>query len=200
LGENWQFPGSFAPRSLVNFGAMTDRTDTLGITPDDKDWTWVLARPCPECGLDVRTVDRGAVADRLRDTAARWLPVLRRAAVSRRPDPATWSPLEYGCHVRDTFLRFDQRLQLMLTEHDPLFDNWDQDRTAVEGRYGEQDPATVATDLLAAGEQVAGRFAGVRGAEWERPGRRGGGSSFTVESLGRYLLHDPIHHLYDVAR
>jgi hypothetical protein len=22
------------------------------IIPDTKDWTWVLDRPCPECGLD----------------------------------------------------------------------------------------------------------------------------------------------------
>ena len=27
------------------------------ITPDDKDWTWVLERPCPECGFDTRTID-----------------------------------------------------------------------------------------------------------------------------------------------
>ena len=25
------------------------------------------------------------------------------------------------------------------------------------------------------------------------------GARFTVESFGRYLLHDPIHHLQDVA-
>ena len=25
----------------------------MTIQPDDKDWTWVLDRRCPECGLDV---------------------------------------------------------------------------------------------------------------------------------------------------
>jgi hypothetical protein len=129
----------------------------------------------------------------------KWLPVLRRPDVSRRPHPATWSPLEYACHVRDVFERFDQRLLLMLTEHNPQFPNWDQDQTAVEQRYSEQDPATVASDLVAAGEQLALRFEGVQGAQWQRPGRRGDGANFTVDTLARYLLHDPVHHLHDVS-
>ena len=28
----------------------------MPIVPDDKDWTWVLERPCPECGFDAATV------------------------------------------------------------------------------------------------------------------------------------------------
>jgi hypothetical protein len=34
---------------------------------------------------------------------------------------------------------------------------------------------------------------------WDRPGVRSNGSEFTVESLGRYHLHDVVHHLHDVA-
>ena len=32
-----------------------------------------------------------------------------------------------------------------------------------------------------------------------RPGRRSNGSVFTVETLGRYFLHDVLHHLHDVG-
>ena len=53
-------------------------------------------------------------------------------------------PLEYGAHVRDVHRKMAERLELMLTEDAPTFPNWDQDATAVEDRYGEQDPATVA--------------------------------------------------------
>ena len=28
------------------------------IEPDTKDWTWVLDRPCPECGFEASTRDR----------------------------------------------------------------------------------------------------------------------------------------------
>jgi hypothetical protein len=42
-------------------------------------------------------------------------------------------------------------------------------------------------------------FASVTGAQWERTGSRSDGAHFTVESFGRYFIHDPIHHLYDVT-
>ena len=35
--------------------------------------------------------------------------------------------------------------------------------------------------------------------EWQRPGRRSNGSAFTVDTLARYLLHDVVHHVHDVA-
>ncbi len=45
-------------------------------------------------------------------------------------------------------------------EDDPLFQNWDQDETAVNERYGEQDPATVVNAQLAiAADQFAQRVA-----------------------------------------
>ena len=31
------------------------------------------------------------------------------------------------------------------------------------------------------------------------PGRRSDGASFTVDSIGRYYLHDIEHHLWDVS-
>ena len=39
---------------------MTSAAD--GIVPDTKNWTWVLERPCPECGLDTREVAPEQVA------------------------------------------------------------------------------------------------------------------------------------------
>ncbi|MGK5499041.1 DinB family protein [Streptomyces sp. URMC 125] len=168
------------------------------ITPDTKNWTWVLERPCPECGLDTRPVRGGDVPALLRENAAAWLPVLERPGVRERPAPDVWSPLEYACHVRDVFRIFDERLRLMLTGDDPAFPDWDQDATAVAERYGEQDPRRVAGELSEAGEALAARLAAVAGEQWERTGTRSDGSRFTVESLARYMIHDPVHHLHDV--
>lgn len=176
---------------------MTSDSDAL--TPDTKDWTWVLERPCPECGLDVRSIAGRDVADRLRVNAARWPQVLSRPDAARRPDAATWSALEYGCHVRDVFRLYDRRLLLMLTEDDPLYPNWDQDETAIQDRYAEQEPAVVATELVTAGEHLASRFDGVRDEQWNRTGRRSDGAGFTIDTFSRYLLHDPVHHLHDVT-
>jgi hypothetical protein len=172
----------------------------MAIVPDTKDWTWVLERQCPECGYEAGTVGRDELPVRIRAAAATvGHELLGRSDVRQRPAPDVWSALEYGCHLRDVFRRFDRRLEQMLTEDDPRFENWDQDATAVELRYGEQDPATVATELERAADRVAERFAAVEGPQWTRPGRRSDGARFTVESLGRYLVHDAVHHVWDLT-
>jgi hypothetical protein len=169
------------------------------IEPDTKDWTWVLDRPCPECGLDVNAVPPEDVADRLRANAERWRRVLGRADVASRPEIGVWSALEYACHVRDVHRVFVSRVRAMLGTDDPLFDNWDQDEAAVQGRYGDQSPGQVADELAASADDVASAYARVEGSAWDRPGRRSNGSVFTIASLARYHLHDVEHHLADVA-
>jgi hypothetical protein len=171
----------------------------MTIVPDTKDWTWVLTRPCPECGFDTSSVSLADLPAMILANAVAWQYVLRAATVAARPAPGTWSPLEYGCHVRDVLRLYDYRLTLMLAQDDPLYPNWDQDETAVADRYGEQDPAVVAAGLAAAAETIAGRFAAVTGDQWPRKGRRGDGAQFTIETFARYFIHDPVHHLYDVT-
>jgi hypothetical protein len=173
--------------------------DASEIEPDVKDWTFVIADGCPECGYDPRSVERNAIGSRLRDTVDRWSAVLARSAASSRPRPQTWSPLEYGCHVRDVALVFGDRVRLMLTDDDARFLNWDQDQSAIEGRYGEQLPSVVAVEYAAAITAIAAVFDGVAPEQWQRRGLRSNGSAFTVESIGVYCLHDLEHHLYDVA-
>ncbi len=171
------------------------------ITPDTKDWTWVLERACPDCGLDTPAVVREDVAGLVRANAAAWVTVLAAedGELRRRPRPEVWSALEYACHVRDVFRIFDVRLSLMLAQDGPLFANWDQDETALAERYGEQDPKTVAADLAEAAEILAAGFEKVTGEQWQRTGNRSDGARFTIESFARYLIHDPLHHLYDVT-
>ncbi|HEY1644211.1 MAG TPA: DinB family protein [Streptosporangiaceae bacterium] len=132
--------------------------------------------------------------------AAAWPPVLTGPADARlRPAPGRWSALEYGCHVRDALRLYDERLQLMLARDEPLFANWDQDATAVAGSYGDQDPAAVAAELTAAAGVLAARFDAVTGDQWQRAGTRSDGARFTIETFGRYFIHDPVHHLWDVT-
>lgn len=170
----------------------------MTIIPDGKNWTWVLDRPCLDCGFDPAAAEFELIPTLVRANAARWSAVLERHDVAMRPNGHTWSALEYSAHVRDVFRIFRERLELMLAEDDPHFANWDQDETAVAERYNEQDPATVAADLTAAAAAVADAFAAVPVADRGRRGLRSDGSAFTVETLARYFVHDPIHHLHDV--
>jgi hypothetical protein len=170
------------------------------IVPDSKDWTWVLRRPCPECGFDTSAFPREEVPARLRANVAAWRELLAGPAdVRARPRPDMWSPLEYACHVRDVHRLYAYRLDLMLTQDDPAYPNWDQDETAVAERYGEQDPAVVSSQLAEAGEHLAAAFEAVHGDQWQRTGTRSDGAHFTVESFARYYLHDPVHHLHDAT-
>ena len=168
----------------------------MTIAPDSKDWTWVLEKPCPECGFDA--AGEHDVPQAVRRNAASWHDVPQRADVRDRPAPDVWSPLEYACHVRDVPRLYDERLVLMLERDDPLYADWDQDATAVEQRYAEQEPRTVAGELDGAARTVADRFAGLTHEQWSRGGRRSDGASFTVDSFSRYFLHDLVHHLRDV--
>lgn len=168
---------------------------------DDKDWTWVLERACPECGADVGSMTVGDVAELNLSCGASWAEVLRsHDSVSERPAPETWSPLEYGCHVRDVFRLFLERLELMLSEDDPMFANWNPNETQEAERYDLQDPNVVAGEIVEAATAIAERFAELSPEQLTRTGRRSDGASFTVESFARYEIHDPVHHLWDVTR
>lgn len=167
---------------------------------DDKDWTWVLDRPCPDCGADVGDLSITEIAALNRSNAAGWHDVLTSGGdPHKRPSDDVWSPLEYAAHVRDVFRLFAVRLDLMLTQDDPIFENWNPNVTAEAERYDLQDPVTVATELTDAAHLLADRFASLTPDQLDRPGRRSDGAEFSVLSFARYEIHDPLHHLWDVA-
>ncbi len=171
----------------------------MSIEPDTKDWTWVVDEPCAQCGFDPATVDPARLPDLLHDSTRGWYDALADADFAVRPAPHVWSRLEYACHVRDVHEIFARRVRRMLEEDDPTFESWDQDAVAVEARYDLQDPAEVGTELVERAAEAAALYASVTGDQWQRGGRRSDGSTFTVETIGRYHLHDVVHHLWDVS-
>lgn len=168
--------------------------------PDTKDWTWTIHEPCPQCGFDAGAVARDEIADLTVDYAGVLADAARGPRGAERPAPDVWSPTEYACHVRDLCALFVGRLARMLAENDPLFENWDQNATAVAAEYWKQRPGLVVGQLTAAADVIAAQFAAVRDDQWDRPGRRSNGSVFTVDTFARYFLHDLAHHVWDVRR
>jgi hypothetical protein len=167
--------------------------------PDDKDWTWVLREPCPDCGFDAHAISYDDVPSLARTAAGDLATALSGGNAAMRPAPGVWSALEYACHVEDVCATFSGRLHRMLTEDDPQFANWDQDATALERRYWEQDPVRTADALTAAADRIAASFSAVAPADQSRSGRRSDGAVFTVDTLARYFVHDLIHHVHDVT-
>jgi hypothetical protein len=168
----------------------------------ERDWLQVVTgETCDECGLAAAAVPADALPDRHRDVGARWARHLEETpveALRRHPAPGVWSPLEYGCHVRDVLAVFADRADQAVAEEHPRWGWWDQDAAVTEERYNAQDPRTVATALSANADRLAALLAGLDDAQRARTGERRDGEVFTVEGLGRFALHEAEHHLHDV--
>ena len=169
-------------------------------TPDDADWTWVLTRPCPDCGFDASGLSVDDVPAILRDAATRYAVRLAEPDARIRPSAGVWSPLEYSCHARDVCDVMRARLEQILDgggEQVP-FANWDQDKTAAQAQYWRADPAVVQHEVTSRFEAAATAYARPVGEQWEWPALRSNGSRFTARTLALYFVHDIRHHLWDV--
>ena len=170
----------------------------MALLPDTKDWTWVLERRCPECGFDATALSGNEVSAVLADNAVQWRIRMSADDVRLRKLEDVWSPLEYACHVRDVLALAQERILLMLNHEHPAFANWDQDATAIAARYELQDPDLVAQELLSRASELVELLDAIEPPSWSRSGVRSNGSIFTIDSFARYMLHDVVHHLYDV--
>jgi hypothetical protein len=165
-----------------------------------KDWTWTLTQRCDQCGLSAGEIKPEEFAERAFVAGEEWVQILRSSpAVTARPQPYVWSPLEYGAHVRDVYRIFDARLAQMLNEDTPTFSYWNQDETAIKERYSEQDPEVVADEIETAAQAFAARIQALEPAQYQRRAFRSDGKEFSVVTLIQYFLHDVIHHLWDVT-
>ncbi len=173
----------------------------------DRHWAQVQEEPCEECGFDPLGTDPadlpGAVrglSRRFRAPLTRFLPGEDPSVIVRaRPEPTTWSALEYTCHTRGALALFDRRIRLALEEDDPVLEWWDHEAAAVDEAYNAEDPVAAADGLAAAAEGLAATLASVPPDAWDRTARRGE-DRFTVVGMGRYALHEGHHHLLDVGR
>jgi S-DNA-T family DNA segregation ATPase FtsK/SpoIIIE len=165
---------------------------------------------CEECGFDAESLTPADTSTSLRAFARRYRAPLTRflpsedgdVIVRQRPDPSTWSALEYACHVRDVFDVYADRVQRALVEDTPTFESMGRDERAERDRYNEQDPGAVADQLADNAERLAARLDGIDANDWERtavnpypePATR------TLLWMARHVVHEGSHHLLDIGR
>lgn len=192
----------WSPYAVLMADMSSEASDPGPARPDTGDWTWVLTRPCPHCGFDADDVRHDGITEIVRDAGERYAAVLGRADVRTRPAPGVWSPLEYTCHARDVCDVMRGRLEQILAGDgvEPVhFANWDQDAAAIEGEYWRSGPEQVRPGVERAFEAAALAFDRPRREQWHWRGIRSNGSEFTAETLGKYFVHDLLHHLWDVG-
>jgi len=140
----------------------------------------------------------------MRSVGGSWRELLGRGAAVHRlsdDDQRTWTPLQYGCHVRDVCKMYEDRSRQMLKKRKPpTFTDWDYEAEVVKSDYAAQDPDKVAYELATNAGKYADLLDRVGGDEWDKQGVRADGSPLTVDSAARMALHDMSHHLWDARQ
>ena len=160
---------------------------------------------CDECGfeydLTAAAAAGPAIVDGVAEIAARLSD--EAADLRTRRSPETWSPLEYGCHVRDVLLVQRERVLAARRTYRPSFDPMGRDERVEHDGYADQRPADVVRQLHDAALLVANVLARVESAgDWERtvmynypePWER------SLRWVAAHTVHEVRHHLLDMDR
>ena len=170
-----------------------------------------LARP-----VDVRV-------DRLRATPAELAALVTgrpAAALSRRPDPGSWSATEIVCHLRDVEELFLVRFQTILADDDPLIltfgatpealARWgiggeighplDPDRWAEERQYARHDHAEALAAFVRRRREVIALLDGLTVAQWRRGGVHQARGRMTLDAWVASLAGHDDNHLDQIKR
>jgi imidazolonepropionase-like amidohydrolase len=143
-----------------------------------------------------------ALLEALRSLQERWRQQLGAASADlrSRPDPNTWSAIEYAAHTRDVTALHAYGVEQALTQDEPVFPPIRDDLAeAAAAAYADADPDEVLQALGVAAERLA-RLADDAGVEaWSR-GLTVGETRSDVRRLLEHALHDSQHHLDDVER
>ena len=161
--------------------------------------------PCDECGYDYESLGRSDILSVVPDLAAEHCRLLRSVPAEQlraHTRPGSWSPLEYGCHVRDMLRVQRERVLLAQTEQTPRFASMRRDERAIEEAYNEQDPLAVADEVAGAAGAFTQTMTALDDAGWARTGLYPWPSPEvrTVAWIGRRTVHELAHHLFDNRR
>jgi S-DNA-T family DNA segregation ATPase FtsK/SpoIIIE len=160
---------------------------------------------CDSCSFVYADLPVPDIAARLRLLAAQYpdrLALVDDPSLRARPEPETWSALEYTCHVRDVFRVQRERVALTLTVEVPEYVPMGRDERVVDDHYNEQVLTIVLADLVVAADDLATAFEALDDDQWLRTGiynwpER---AERSLEWLGRHTTHEAMHHLRDIDR
>jgi hypothetical protein len=155
---------------------------------------------CPGCGFSYPGTSLEAARDALGDLPAQVAAVataVPAALRSVRPEPDTWSVVEYACHIRDVMVAGTIRLYRVRTEDRPRFEPIFQELRVARFRYAERDLDAVLAELAANTAGLLDEAALVT--DWERTGSRLPGEDRTARWVLRHALHESVHHVQDIV-
>jgi hypothetical protein len=159
---------------------------------------------CGECGFEYRLDDAAAAGTEIVDGVGVLAGLLGddTADLRTRREPRTWSPLEYGCHVRDVLLVQRERVLTARRQVRPSFEPMGRDERVDHDGYAAQDPASVVRQLADAAQLFANVLSRLGPEDWERtvtynypaPSER------SLRWVAVHTVHEVRHHTADVRR
>ena len=157
---------------------------------------------CAECGFEYDLDEAPAAAAAIVDGVGELAATLsdRGAEVRVRRDPQTWSPLEYGCHVRDVLLVQRERVLAARRMDRPSFDPMGRDERVEHDGYAEQHAGDVARQLTDAAHLFANDLSRLAPHDWDRTVMYNYPTRFerSLRWVAVHTVHEVRHHLLDV--
>jgi hypothetical protein len=159
---------------------------------------------CADCGFDYDLGRPGTLERDLRERVAEFVALLRADDVDVRSRrwPDVWSPLEYGCHLRDMLLVQRERVLAARRMDRPDCTPSGRDERVIHDGYAEQDPKDVARQLGDAAQLFTNVLSRLASNDWDRvliyhyPETR----ERSLRWVAMHTLHEAQHHLLDVRR
>jgi uncharacterized damage-inducible protein DinB len=165
---------------------------------------------CDACGFTYATVGPGRIAENLRHYASvldRWLQLGEvgapewTAALTGRPSPDVWSPLEYAGHLLLVTRAQLERVNRAIAEDTPDFTPIAfTDRMAAEA-FNNRNPEDLRSKLTTATDELADLFATLTDEQLERTGiyHWPVRAERTMAWVGRHTIHEFRHHIGDIG-
>jgi hypothetical protein len=162
----------------------------------------MISETCEQCRFDSARYTVEDAAGTLRSLATRWRWLtqdVERAVIARRPEPTTWSAVEYAAHSRDVTALMAAALEVVVAQDRPVFRAPAPQQTAA----GDPDPGldldAVVAELADHADQLQRRALKLPNDAWSRQAEV---DSEVIDAgwLLRHAVHDASHHLSDVGR
>ena len=122
------------------------------------------------------------------------------ADVTTRREPQIWSPLEYGCHVRDVLLVQRERVLAARSMDRPSFNPMGREERVQYDGYAEQDITDVARQLSDAARLFANVLSRLSPHDWDRSVMYNypGPCERSLRWVAVHTVHELHHHTLDV--
>lgn len=163
-----------------------------------------MVNRCEECDFEYDLAQASNAAISIVADAADFAAMISGSGddVRTRREPAVWSALEYGCHLRDVLLVQRERVLTARRRRRPSFEPMGRDERVDHDGYAQQEPADVADQLTMAAQLFANDLERLGRDDWDRivlynyPRR----TERSLRWVAVHTVHEVRHHLLDARR